>query len=374
MEALRIALVASSYAPYIGGVEQHTAQVAGRLRDRGHHVEVWTVARDGVPAVRAVDSVTVRDLPTPLPARRLSRGLRFAWSFPRAWLRWVRAWRRFRPQVLHIQCFGPNGLYATALSSMTRTPLVLSSHGETDADDSDIFRTSSLVPAGLRRAVVRASAVTGCSESVARDLHEHFGADNVVVVPNGVSDLELGAVQKVPGRVVGVGRLEYNKGFDLLIRAVAEVEDSELVLVGDGARRPELEALAGNLGVADRVSFVGVRSAIETRRAIAGATVVAVPSRKESFGLVALEAWSGGTPLVATSTCGPATFVTDEVDGLLVDPSDTVAFADALRRVVRDEALVSRLAAAGRSAVRKYTWGAVAERYEAIYAQVVSAD
>lgn len=370
MSSLRVALVASSYAPHIGGVEQHTAHVGEQLRARGHEVEVWTVARQGQSAVRVVDGVTVRELPTPLPARNLAAGLRFARSAPSALLRWLDAWRSFRPEVLHVQCFGPNGLYAYGLSAVTRTPLMISSHGETDADDNDVFRTSFLIPTGLRRAVQAAHAVTGCSASVVTDLHDNFGGQGVVVVPNGVEAIDLDAVGRQTGRVIGVGRLEHNKGFDLLMRAMALTDDSHLVLVGDGRQRQQLEALSVSLGISERVTFLGARSVEETRRAIADAEVLVMPSRKESFGIVALEAWSAGTPLVATSTCGPADFVTDGQDGLLVDPHDTAALAGTIEGLLEDNELRRRLAAAGSVRVQEYTWDSVVDRYLAIYREI----
>jgi glycogen synthase len=249
---------------------------------------------------------------------------------------------------------------------------VLSSHGETDADDNDIFRTSSLLPAGLRRAVRSARATTACSPSVAADLTDNFGAADVVVVPNGVAPIDLGPVARVPGRVVGVGRLEHNKGFDLLIRAMALVDDGDLLLVGDGRERGSLETLARSLGITHRVMFAGARSQEETRRAVAASSVLVMPSRRESFGIVALEAWSAGTPLVATSRCGPAAFVKDGVDALLVDPCDIPALARSVRAVLDDPKLACRLAAAGRERVVAYSWAAVVDRYERIYDRVLA--
>lgn len=365
---MRIALAASSYAPYVGGVEQHTARVAELLIQRGHDVVVWTVARDGRFRRREVDGVLVLDLPAPLPARNLGALLRFFRDFPTGLKHWRRAWKEFRPDVIHIQCFGPNGLYATGLSKVTDTPLIISSHGETDADDLDIFRTSFLIPAGLRHALRHANTVTGCSAAVADDLQKRFGAEGVRVVPNGVAEVPLGDIKKVPRRIVGVGRLEFNKGFDLLIRALAEVPDADLVLVGDGRERESLETLGHSLGLEHRIHFAGILSAVETRRTMAEAGVVVVPSRKESFGLVALEAWSVGTPLVATSICGPANFVTRGVDGLLVDPRDTECLAWAIADVLVDERLARRLVVAGQSAVLGFTWESVTNAYQEIYA------
>jgi phosphatidylinositol alpha-mannosyltransferase/D-inositol-3-phosphate glycosyltransferase len=101
------------------------------------------------------------------------------------------------------------------------------------------------------------------------------------------------------------------------------------------------------------------------------ADVVVVPSRKEAFGIVALEAWRAGTPLVATSLGGPASFVTDGVDGLLVDPVNTAALAHAVGSVLGDGHLADELATAGLKTVRRYSWSSVTQAYSELYERAV---
>ncbi|GAA2168254.1 (1-_4)-alpha-D-glucan synthase (UDP-glucose) [Humibacillus xanthopallidus] len=377
----RVALVASSYHPYLGGVESHVRHVANELRAGGTEVEVWTVDRGEHLGTTELDGVRVRHLPTPMPARSVGALARFAVAAPGAWRAWRRAYRSLRPEVLHVQCFGPNGVYAAALSRRTRTPLVLSSHGETLADDHDAFGTSALLRRGLREAVSAARVTTACSTWVLDDLRDRFGLVDGVVVPNGVGPapadppssprdaLGLAADAQV---VFAVGRLERMKGFDLLVDAVAAMADPDVTLVlgGSGSQRDALEAQARHLGLGSRVRLVGPLDEAGVDAWMRAAQVVAVPSRREAFGIVALEAWRAGTPLVATSLGGPSGFVESGVDGLLVDPRDTEALTVALRTVLDDPALAGSLGAAGRRAVGAYTWTRVAEDYGSIYARV----
>jgi glycogen(starch) synthase len=374
-----VALVASSFAPHSGGVETHEQHVARDLRARGHEVVVWTVDRGEHLGHGVVDGVEVRYLPTPLPARGVGAVLRFLLRLPSAVLAWGRAYRDARPALLHVQCFGPNGLYAVALARFTGAHLVVSSHGETFADDHAVFDESALLRGGLRVAISRADRVTGCSTVVLDDLRARFGAGDAVVVPNGVDmdatptrgdqrDRHIG-----PPVVLAVGRIEWVKGFDLLVRAFAAADlpaGSRLVLAGEGEQLPALRDLAVRLGVADRVAFPGRLTAQEVTHAMSGASVVVVPSRREAFGIVVLEAWRSGAPLVVTTRGGPATLVRHEVDGLMVDPEDTEGLADAITSVVTDTRLAERLSDAGRSSVERYTWTRVAEAYEEIYDQV----
>ena len=382
-----VALVASSFAPHSGGVETHVQQVARHLRARGHDVVVWTVDRGEHLGRGVVDGVEVRYLPTPLPARSIRAVLRFLLRLPKAVLAWGRAYRDARPSVLHVQCFGPNGLYAVALARLTGARLVVSSHGETFADDHAVFDESALLRRGLRVAISRADRVTGCSTVVIDDMRDRFGAGDAVVVPNGV-DLDVSstggnqrdrdsdvAPPPAPSVVLAVGRVEWVKGFDLLVRAFAAADlpaGTRLVLAGEGTQLPTLRHLAVRLGVADRVAFPGRLTSQEVAHAMSRASVVVVPSRREAFGIVVLEAWRSGAPLVVTTRGGPATLVRHRVDGLVVDPEDTDELADAITSVVTDTRLAHRLSVAGRSSVERYTWTRVVDAYEEIYDQVTA--
>jgi len=137
----------------------------------------------------------------------------------------------------------------------------------------------------------------------------------IVVIPNGIDPAELrrdltlrretrarlGIAAHVPV-VGGVGRLEPTKRFDVLVRAVAELPETTLLLVGDGPARAGLAALAGELGVADRVVFAG--SLPHARAALCAMDVFASPSPQETFGMAIIEALAGGLPVVYVS-CPP---------------------------------------------------------------------
>jgi glycogen synthase len=375
----RVALIASSFHPYTGGVEEHVRHVSRGLAAQGHVVEVWTVDRGEHLGTGVVDGVTVRYLPAPLPARTVGALARAAAVMPGAWLAWRRAHRQLRPDVLHVQCFGPNGVYATALNRRTRVPLVVTSHGETFADDHDVFGRSALSRAALRRALSAAAAVTGCSTLVLDELRSRFGLVGGRVVPNGIDGDEV-AVPELPdewpsgdGRrvVVSYGRVEERKGFDLLLRAVARLDSHVHVVVGgDGAALADLRELAVTLGIAERTHFPGRLSRPQVAGVVAAADVLVVPSRVEAFGIVALEAWRGGAPLVMTSLGGAADFVTDGSNGLLVDPTDIEALAGGISRVLDEPGLAARMTAAGHATVGHYGWDRVVADYTAIYDEV----
>ncbi|WP_228255362.1 glycosyltransferase family 4 protein [Ornithinimicrobium avium] len=357
-------------------MEEHTRHVARGLQERGVRVEIWTPDRGERLGMQEVDGIRVRYLPTPLPARKLSSLSSLVVQAPATGTAWFEAWRAFRPDLLHVQCFGPNGTYALGLALLSRRSLVLSSHGETFMDDHDIFERSALQRRALAMACGRAEVVTGCSTMVAQDLQQRFGAGEVQVVPNGVVLDPVASSRPATQEeqvVLAAGRVVEKKGFDLLIRAAqAFPPHARVQIVGEGPGQKGLEKLATELGIRSRIDFLGRKDAGEVQRLMAKADVVVVPSRVEAFGIVVLEAWASGTPLVATTRGGPADLVTDGVDGRLVDPEDTTALARAVVQLLSDREKSRRMATRGLETVRRFTWDRVVDAYMQIYGSVQS--
>ena len=141
------------------------------------------------------------------------------------------------------------------------------------------------------------------------------------------------------------GRFVKLKGFDVLIRAMAQVPGTALCLVGDGDERPALEALARELGVEDRLQITGwVPDPI---RWVAAADLACVSSNHETLGNVVLEAWSCGVPVVSTPAPGPSWLIEDGETGILVEDFSAEALARGIARAKASPALCARMAAAG---------------------------
>lgn len=175
--------------------------------------------------------------------------------------------------------------------------------------------------------------------------------------------------------VVGaVGRLSGEKGFDLLVRAVdrmlREGLNIELLIAGEGDRRPGLEALVGALGRGDRVRLLGHRS--DTTSLYQAMDAYALSSTSEGLPNVLLEAMALGAPVVATRVGGVPGLVRHEENGLLVEPGSAGALAGALGRVLRDAALGDRLQRAGRATIEaRYSFEARMRKVRAIYDELL---
>jgi glycosyltransferase involved in cell wall biosynthesis len=201
----------------------------------------------------------------------------------------------------------------------------------------------------VQRGVERGAWVHASTEWAAGEIREVYGAEKVAVVPFGIPD--VGDVAPPPEGgppfVLAIGRMEPRKGLDVLARAMDAVDPSvRLVLAGpDGGAAPERSA---------RVELRGLVPEGERQRLLHSAAVLAYPSLEEGFGLPVLEAFAAGTPVV-TTTAGALPEVAGDA-ALLVPPGDADALAEAITRVLSDDALRARLVAAGTARAAEFSW------------------
>lgn len=252
--------------------------------------------------------------------------------------------------------------------------------------------------AGERRVVTCADAIIGATSHERAFLIGQYQADasRVQVVPCGV-DLEMFhpegvgesrrrlaasvpelGVEEGPA-ILFVGRLEQSKGADLLVRALPLIEsrpDSRLWIVGgderDEGERARLKALADDCGVGPRVRFVNAVERGQLPDLYRAASVCAVPSAYESFGLVAVEAMASGTPSVATRVGGLASTISDGTTGLLVGDRNPRGFAAAIDRLLANESLRQRMGAAAADEMAVYSWHSVTRSILDVYEELLS--
>ncbi len=175
-----------------------------------------------------------------------------------------------------------------------------------------------------------------------------------------------------------IGRIQPLKGVDVAVRALAEMRrpDALLLVVGGasglegGAEVSRLDALIDELGVRDQVRFVEPQPHHILSTYYRAADVVVVPSRSESFGLVALEAAACGIPVVASAVGGLLTLVDDGLTGYLVSGRDPSVFADRINRILDDPALAASMSVRAAARARRYTWSFAAARLRRVYADL----
>ena len=147
----------------------------------------------------------------------------------------------------------------------------------------------------------------------------------------------------------------------------------QLVVAGDGPARPALESLTAELGLSSRVRFVGsVHGAIKTYY-LQNALGTVVPSRNwESFGLVVLEAYAAGCPVIASDLPGLGDLIEEGKTGLLVPPESPIAFGPVLQMLLDNPAATQAMGAQARRVVKQYAWQERARRHLLLYETVLA--
>ena len=147
--------------------------------------------------------------------------------------------------------------------------------------------------------------------------------------------------------IVALGRLHENKAFDVLINALSRVPSAYLWIAGEGPLLGELDKLAEKVAVKPRVRFLGWRD--DATALLQTADLFVCPSRHEPLGNTVIEAWAQHTPVVAADSYGPGTLITHLESGVLVPVDDPVVMARAIRNVLEDPSLASRIVENGRA-------------------------
>ena len=200
-------------------------------------------------------------------------------------------------------------------------------------------------------------------------VRQGWPADKVRYIPNFAAPAAAAAADRaaldtpegVP-LLLGLGRLHVNKAHDISLKALARLPEAYLWIAGSGPLEDELKALAAQLGVADRVRFLGWRD--DASSLYRAADLCLFPSRFEPLGNVVIQAWAHGLPVVAAASQGPKDLIHTEEDGLLVAIDDDVALAGAAARLIADPALGRRMAEAGAARLQdEFSVGRVTDQW-----------
>ena len=388
-----------------GGMNVYVIELAKRLADRGIGVDIFTRATSSAlpQTVEVSDQVLVKNIHAG-PFEGLTKG-----ELPGQLCVFAR-------EVLRSEAGQPVGHYDAVHShywlsgqvgALARdrwgVPLVHSMHTMAKVKNAALAEGDTPEPAvrliGEEQVVEAADMLIANTDSEAKQLIELYDADpgRVEVVHPGV-DLSVFAPRSQAAArarvglpsdadvLVFAGRIQPLKAPDVLLRAVAllleespELRSRLVVPVvggpsGTGLEHPEsLAQLATSLGLDGVVRFVPPVPQAELADWCAAATLVAVPSYNESFGLVAAEAQATGTPVLAAAVGGLTTVVRDGVSGLLVDSHSDRDWANAIRRVITDEAFRASLSEGAIEQSRQFAWERTAERTIEVYGQAARA-
>jgi glycosyltransferase involved in cell wall biosynthesis len=368
---MRVIQVGKFFYPYMGGIENHLYVIARELRDA---VEMEVLVSNTAPrTVREwVDGVSVTRCASlgTFASTPLSPGMPLELS-------------RRAYDVVHLHM--PNPMAAASyLASYKRKPhrLIVTHHGDVVRQR----RLNALYGPVVDRLLARADVVLATSQNVldvspvlvpvkhkCRILPYGIDLDAFVRTPELEAEArELRARHGGRPVLLAVGRLIYYKGFEYAIRALALVPGADLVIVGDGPLRGELEQLARSLGVAERVTFTGDVHNHKMPPYFHASDIYLLPSVavSEAFGIVQIEAMASSIPVINTSLkSGVPSVSRDGESGFTVEPANTEALAQAIQRLLGDTELRRRFGAEGRArAEREFSKQTLKRRLLEIYA------
>ena len=253
-------------------------------------------------------------------------------------------------------------IYGAIGGKLAGVKVLHTEHGKNLGEEARAFRLN-------RRAGRFTDLTVAVSEKIGREARDCEGvpADRLALVANGICVERFGLPRQATSRRVGtVGRLVREKNYPLLLRAVSAITNAELVFVGDGPLREELEREAG-----PEVQFLGQRADIA--ELLAGFDVFALSSSTEGMSIALLEAMAAACPIVVTAVGGNTELIQHEITGLVVPPNDATALRGAIERLLNDRGLANRLGAAAREVARqRHSVAVMTQRYEELWRRLAA--
>src|SRR5436309_1145750 len=379
MCALHVLELSQRFRPAIGGVEEHVWHLAHGLAACGDDVEVVTTdlrkesVLERLTDVDASHDVEVRRvrarkaLPLPHGLGNVAPGMLTHVLFGR--------W-----DVIHGHAYGYFPTFAASTGGlMNRSAVVLTPHSDPGVDSASKRLFDKVVPQATLRLADRVIALTASEGRYLERLRVDPG--RIRVIPNGVDMAEFAHIpprrpKADPITILFVGRLyPRQKGLEYLIAAFAVAQSrrkARLRLVGDDwGGRTALQTLASSLGVGRAVEFVGELPRTRVIREYESADLFVLPSLFEPFGIVLLEAMAAGLPIIASRVGGIPDVIEDGRTGILVEPRNVQALADAIDSLVADPSLRMKMGAEGRAQAAKYSWDRLVPRIRSVYEEAV---
>ena len=365
---LKIALVTDHFLPRIGGIELAVRDLALRLKEQGHEPHVITATRgDGTIGNIPVHRLSLPLLPgfkvifNPLGLRKLKQLL-----------------QREAFDIVHAQLsvISPFAFGALLAAKESHIPATLTSHSllEMSAHSFRILKN-------LLRYAPQGLICSAISRACSKGLSIAFPKATVVVLNNGIDTLPWRSIQKKPHagiRVTSVMRMNRKKRPQDLVLAVAKLQESlpenfplRVTLIGDGPYRSSVEKLIRKKGLQNTIQVTGRLSREEIQEYFSTTDIFALPSRKEAFGIAALEARCAGLPVLGMAYGGVEDVIQHGRQGLLA--KNQKEFLEYLRQLTLDEGLREKFSQNAGQNLEAFDWSRIVLQQIAIYQKSISA-
>ncbi len=365
---MKILLFSTAYLPFVGGAELAVKEITGRLINIEFDLITAKLKR-GLPDFEKIGNVNVY---------RIGAGNRFLDKplLPNlGFLKAINLHKVKKYDLIH-GMMASQGSAAAYLFKFfyPKVPFVLT------LQEGDLGRNSPFDRFWQRRIIRKADTITAISSYLSEFAKKFNKKAPLYIVPNGATisnNLKVISNKKNNKEkvIITVSRLVRKNGIDILIKSLKNlsITNYELRIIGDGPERKSLEKLSRELGVADRVNFLGNIPNEEVPGYLAQADVFVRPSRSEGLGTAFLEAMAAGLPVVATPVGGINDFLKDRETGLFCESNNHKSLAEKVSHILTDDSLRENLIKNGQSLVKeKYNWDKIAEEMRKVYEASIS--
>jgi L-malate glycosyltransferase len=376
---MNIALIPHLYYPNIGGVEIAVENLAAILRKNNYNVFIVTARWPRtLKRNELYGNIKITRLPFKLPNKNPINFLLFCIRF----IQCIHGLSQFiiknNIELINLHYISENALYILLIKHFFKIPLVVNIHGS----DIELFSKQGFLNRFLVNVSLRQSdVIISNSQALLNATVEMFGAfisKKAFVIGNGV-DITVNRQSFLdPGIspfILSVGRLEYFKGFDVLIDAFSIVAETQklikLVIIGGGTENNKLTDKISSCKSGNRILLLGHLDHNKVEGYFNYCDFFVLPSRREAFGIVCLEAMGASKAVIATKTGGVPEIVENDRNGLLVDAENISELAQAIIRLIKNPGLAQKFGANGRKLVEeKYGWENITQKYIEIYQQL----
>jgi glycogen(starch) synthase len=390
---LNVCFVSPEYFPISGGTGAYVYYLSRQLQKLGHNVHV--VARHSVDSTETVDGVNVNYV------RGVGNAVTRYWRFARSASKKLKELdKKFGFDIIHanlplvpsfaVPSESANALVSTVHSTWKGEAEAIKHGGRRKLNPNEklMLRFNYMLRSYEKRLMRRSDALVAVSLYTRNELTELYDIDEekIHVIYNGVDTkkfkptrnrvglrLELG-LEEEQRIILCVGRLYYRKGITILLKSIPEVvqkfRDAKFVISGKGFKKNEeyLRKLAEKLKIEKYVAFLGYVPDEKLPNLYAASDIFVLPALYENFPFAILEAQSTGLPVISTKVGGIPEFLTDNKNGLLVDPGDPKQLAQRITVLLGDPVLAEELGGRGRRLVEeKFAWPLITEKVVELY-------
>ncbi|XOB42182.1 MAG: glycosyltransferase family 4 protein [Candidatus Nealsonbacteria bacterium] len=369
---MKVLMPVLHYWPVIGGLETWTKNIAERTSNKA---EVFAVTGKvkSQPEKENLNQVNIfRTSLFSLTNLSYSSFLYIITALPFIFFKSLSVMKKEKINIIHSQGF-LSGFLGYLLSKLTKIPYIVTVQR---LEQSKSF---------LRRLVYNNAKVCIAASSKIREYFESINCKNIMVIPNGVDLKRFQNLNRETNRkrlglkneftIITVARLEKVKGIKYLIKALVLLNDKfqssnvkyKLLIVGDGSERKNLENLTEKLNLQDKIRFLGQIPNEKIPEYLSVADCFVLPSLREGFGIVVLEAMASKLPVIATKIGGLLDLIENEKTGILVQPKNPEQISKALFKLYSQPEMNQQLVDRAFLNLDRYNWENIIERVYKIY-------